>query len=74
MVSDIVMLSLIGFFFYYFADHGNVIFVFEGHNMAEDYWHAGSRFMVSLSSLLLLLLLSVCVSAQRTLSSSGKHR
>ncbi|XP_060879862.1 LOW QUALITY PROTEIN: tolloid-like protein 1 [Metopolophium dirhodum] len=39
--------------------------------MAEDYWHAGSRFKVSLSSLLWLLLLSVCASAQRTLSSSG---
>lgn len=36
--------------------------------MAEDYWHAGRRFLVPL----LLLLFSVCVSAQRTLSSSGK--
>lgn len=38
--------------------------------MAEDYWHAGRRFLVPL---LLLLLFSVCASAQRTLSSSGKY-
>jgi len=35
--------------------------------MAEDYWHAGRRFLVSS----LFLLFSVCVSAQRTSSSSS---
>jgi len=35
--------------------------------MAEDYWHAGRRFLVSS----LLLLFSVCANAQRTSSSSS---
>lgn len=38
--------------------------------MAEDYWHAGWRFLVSL---LLCLLFSLCTCAQRTLSSGKKY-
>jgi len=77
MVSNFVSVKSVFFFIIIILQTvvtGIWLYFFQGHNMAEDYWHAGSRFKVPLSSLLLLLLLSVCASAQRTLSSSGKRR